>query len=64
MILIRQSELNAAGFRGDFPSSDMRTQRNWASIVCRNRGDNDQAFMLEMNNVLAISKITYVNDTY
>ena len=62
MILIRQSELDALGFCGDFPTSDWRTKRTWAAAVCHNRDDSTTAFMIEMNNVVAIAKITYVND--
>jgi hypothetical protein len=62
MILIRQSELIQLGYSGDFASANWATRRNLASLVLRRRGDIQTALLLELNNPVAIAKITYVND--
>lgn len=62
-ILVRQSELDALGFRGvDFVRLDRYSRRNLAAQVCAARGDTQNAFLLEINNPLAIDAIVYVRD--
>jgi hypothetical protein len=62
MILIRQSELNRLGYPGDFATDTWLNRRNVASLVLRARGDIQTALLLELNNPVAIAKITYAND--
>jgi len=62
MILIRQSELNRLGYSGNFATATWLVRRNLASLVLRARGDIQTALLLELNNPVAIAKITYVND--
>ena len=61
-ILIRQSELDSVGFQGYFPDASWSVRRGVASLVLRARGDVQTALLLELNNPVAIAKITYVND--
>lgn len=61
-ILIRQTELDALGYQGFFPDASWSDRRGLASLVLRARGDIQTALLLELNNPVAIAKITYVND--
>ena len=61
-IPIRQSELNAVGFPEYFPSLNWRDRRNVAAMTLRRLGRNQEAFLLEINNVNAVNGVTYVAD--
>ena len=60
---VRQSELNAAGFTGDFSSLDWRGRRDVATRALLAVGRTQDAYLLEINNLNAIRGITYVADT-
>jgi hypothetical protein len=62
-IPIRQSELNAVGFPEYFPALNWRDRRNVAAMTLRRLGRNQEAFLLEINNMNAVSGITYIADT-
>lgn len=63
MILpIRQSELNAVGFTGYFPSLSWNQRKQVATLVLNRVGRTQDAFLLEINNVNAVRGITYVAD--
>lgn len=59
---IRQSELNAAGFAGDFPALDWNQRKQVAALTLNRVGRRSDAFLLEINNVNAVRGITYVAD--
>ena len=60
---IRQSELNAVGFTGYFPTLDYRQRKEVAAMTLNRVGRRQDAFLLEINNVNAVRGITYVADT-
>ena len=62
-IPIRQSELNRAGFTGDFPRLAYYERKRVAALTLNAVGRQQEAFLLEINNPNAVSGITYVNDT-
>lgn len=61
-ITIRQSALNALGMRQDFPRLSWRERRNVATAVLLATGRRQDAFLLEINNPIAVRSITYVAD--
>jgi hypothetical protein len=61
-IAIRQSTLNALGMTQDFPRLSWRERRNVATAVLLQTGRRQEAFLLEINNPIAIRSITYVAD--
>lgn len=61
-IAIRQSTLNALGMRQDFPRLSWRERRNVATAVLLATGRRQDAFLLEINNPIAVRSITYVAD--
>ena len=64
MILpIRQSELNAAGYNGNFPALNWRDRRDVATRTLLAVGRVQDAYLLEINNMNAVRGITYVADT-
>lgn len=62
-LLVHQSELNAAGFNGDFSRLDWRSRRDVAARTLLAVGREREAYLLEINNLNAIRGITYVADT-
>lgn len=64
MILpIRQSELNAVGYMGNFTDLNWNDRKMVATMVCNSVGRHNDAFLLEINNPNAVRGITYVYDT-
>lgn len=61
-IAIRQSTLNALGMRQDFSRLSWRERRNVATAVLLATGRQQDAFLLEINNPIAVRSITYVAD--
>lgn len=61
-IAIRQSTLNALGIRKDFEKLSWSERRNTAAAVLLATGRRQDAFLLEINNPIAIRSITYVAD--
>lgn len=61
-IAIRQSTLNALGMRQDFSRLSWRERRNVATAVLLATGRRQDAFLLEINNPIAVRSITYVAD--
>ena len=61
-IAIRQSTLNALGMRQDFSRLSWRERRNVATAVLLATGREQDAFLLEINNPIAVRSITYVAD--
>lgn len=61
-IAIRQSTLNALGMRQDFSRLSWRERRNVAAAVLLATGRRQDAFLLEINNPIAVRSITYVAD--
>ena len=59
---VRQSQLNQFGIVQDFPKLDWRNRRNLAIWIFLHTGRTSEAQFLEMNNPLAIAKVTYVQD--
>jgi len=59
---IRQSELNAVGFTGYFPGLSYNERKQVAAMTLNRVGRKQDAFLLEINNVLAVRGITYVAD--
>ena len=62
-IPIRQSELNASGFAGNFPMLSWSERRDTATRTLLRLGRSREAMLLEINNPNAIRGITYINDT-
>lgn len=62
-IAIRQSTLNALGMTQDFPKLRWRERRDVATQVLLATGQKRDAFLLEINNPVAVRSITYVADT-
>ena len=62
-IPIRQSELNASGFAGNFPMLSWSERRDTATQTLLRLGRSREAMLLEINNPNAIRGITYINDT-
>lgn len=61
-IAIRQSTLNALGMRQDFSRLSWRERRNVATAVLLATGREQDAFLLEINNPIAVRSIMYVAD--
>lgn len=61
-IAIKQSTLNALGMTQDFPNLSWRDRRNVATEVLLATGRKQDAFLLEINNPVAVRSITYVAD--
>jgi hypothetical protein len=62
-IPVRESELVQVGLpRGMFPNLRINERRLWAIRALLSRGRNYEATLLEINNVIAVSGITYLND--
>lgn len=59
---IRQSELLAAGFAGDFSRLPWRDRRDVATTTLLAVGRTREAYLLEINNLNAVRGITYVAD--
>lgn len=63
-IPILQSQLNAIGYGNvQFPFIRKNDQKMIATQVLLATGRNREARLLEINNVIAVSGITYINDT-
>lgn len=63
-IPILQSQLNAIGYGNvSFPDLRKNDQKMIATQVLLATGRNREARLLEINNVIALSGITYINDT-
>jgi hypothetical protein len=62
-IPIRQTELNRAGFSGDFTRLGYYQRKRVAALTLNAVGRKQEAFLLEINNPNAVSGITYVDDT-
>jgi dihydrodipicolinate synthase/N-acetylneuraminate lyase len=61
-LTIRQSELNAVGFTGYFPTLSWNQRKQVAALTLNRVGRTQDAFLLEINNVNAVRGITYVAD--
>lgn len=63
-IPILQSQLNAIGL-GHVPFPDLRRneQKVYATRVLLATGREREARLLEINNMIAVGAITYINDT-
>jgi hypothetical protein len=61
-IAIRQSTLNALGMTQDFPNLRWRERRDVTTAVLLATGRKQDAFLLEINNPVAVRSITYVLD--
>ena len=64
MILpIRQSELNAVGYQGNFTDLNWDDRKMVATMVLNSVGRHQDAFLLGINNPNAVRGITYIYDT-
>lgn len=63
-IYVRQSELNRAGLvLSSFPDLPQSERKLWAIRALLASGRTREATLLEINNVVAVAGITYLNDT-
>ena len=63
MIAIRQSDLIATGFgQVQFAALDRNARKQVSAQVLRRLGRSQEARLLEMNNMLAISSIRFIDD--
>ena len=62
-IPIRESELVRIGLApGSFPNLRINERRLWATRALLSTGRTYEATLLEINNVIAVNGITYLND--
>jgi hypothetical protein len=62
-VIITQSELNRAGFGGvDFQSLPRERRKQVAALAFRRIGRDSDAFLLEVNNMISVSTLRYVQD--